>query len=117
MKKFLRPKIKCEICGLNQYNILHRHHIIPRQDSRCLDNDSNISILCPNCHHLVHRGEFTIIGVYSTSDGIQSLWFKKGEQPPLPKELWKVKDNPLVIIGGELSDSPEEGEDNGRSEK
>lgn len=115
-KKKFRPKIKCEICGLNQHKILHRHHIIPRQDSRCLDSDPNIAILCPNCHSLVHKGDFVIIGVYSTTDGVQSLWFKKGEQAPLPKEFWKVKDNPLVItLGGELDDSPKEGEENGSS--
>jgi len=92
-----RPKIKCEICNLKKPEILHRHHIIPRTDPRCSNSDINIAILCPNCHHRVHTGELTIIGVYDTTVGTQVLWFKKGEKPPLPKHLWKVSHNPLVV--------------------
>lgn len=92
-----RPKIKCEVCGVSDANILHRHHIIPRQDSRSTNDDSNLAILCPNCHSLVHSGKIIIIGVYQTTEGLSSVWFKKGEEAPFPEELWKVKDNPLVI--------------------
>lgn len=108
----LRPKTTCEVCGFANSAILHRHHIIPRQDPRSTNSDANLSVLCPNCHSLVHTGELVIIGVYSTTDGTKSLWFKKGEEPPLPKEFWKVQDNPLVItIGGTEDDLPDKGEE------
>lgn len=93
----MRKKIKCEICGLTDSKILHWHHIIPRTDERCTNSDVNIAVLCPNCHNKVHAGEFIIIGVYDTTDGTQTLWFKKGTEPPLPKELWKVAYNPHVV--------------------
>jgi hypothetical protein len=34
------------------------------------------------------------------------MWFKKGEEPPLPKEFWQVQENPLVITlgGGDADD-------------
>lgn len=97
MRKKLRQKKQCEICHIKKKSILHRHHIIPKQDSRSTDYDNNLAILCPNCHSLVHTGEFIIIGVYYTTNDIQLMWFKKGKDPPIPKEFWLVKDNPLVI--------------------
>jgi hypothetical protein len=27
------------------------------------------------------------------------MWFKEGEEPPLPKEFWLIKENPMVIRG------------------
>jgi len=95
MKK--RPKIKCEICGNDNKRILHRHHIIPRHDPRSTNSDNNLAILCPNCHSSVHTGELIIIGVYKTTSGTEVLWFKEGDEPPLPKKNWRVKENPLVI--------------------
>ena len=101
-------KIKCEICNLFNKKILHYHHIIPQADKRSSNSQNNISILCPNCHSSVHAGDITIIGVYSSSDGRCLMWFKKGEEPPVSKEFWLVKDNPLVLtLGGEMDDLPE----------
>lgn len=92
----LRPKIKCEICGLTQKTILHRHHIIPRADPRSTNSDNNLAILCPNCHSSVHAGDIIIIGLYETSAGQELLWFYKGEKPPIPQKFWKIKENELV---------------------
>jgi hypothetical protein len=104
----LRPKIQCEICNIKKKAILHRHHIVPRPDPRSTNSDNNLAILCPNCHSCVHTGEIVIVGIYDTTDGSQLLWFKNGEEPPLPKEFWKIKDNPLVItLNGEDDDYPE----------
>jgi hypothetical protein len=25
------------------------------------------------------------------------MWFKEGQEPPLEKQFWKIKDNPLVV--------------------
>lgn len=37
------------------------------------------------------------------------MWFKKGQDPPLPEEFWLVKDNPLVItLNGDEDDFPDE---------
>lgn len=105
----LRPKIRCETCGNTKRAILHRHHIIPRCDARCHNNDCNLAVLCPNCHALVHTGDFVIIGVYQTMGGQELIWFKRGENPPIPYEFWLVKDNPLVItIAGDEDDLPDE---------
>lgn len=106
--KKIRDKVICEICGLDKKNILHRHHIIPRMDPRSTDINANIGILCPNCHNLVHSGEIIIIGVYKTTGGVELMWFRKGDLPPLPQEFWQVKDNPLVItLSGEDDDLPD----------
>ena len=101
----IRPKKKCEICGFTNSSILHRHHVIPRKDPRSTNYNTNLAILCPNCHSLVHSGEYTISGIYQTSEGTEAIWFKKGSPPPFPKELWSVQDNPLVLtLKGEKDD-------------
>ncbi len=93
----LRPKIHCEMCGLEKKSILHRHHIIPRTDTRSTDSDDNLAIVCPTCHSLIHTGEFIVIGLYQSTGGIKLMWFRNGEAPPLPEKFWKVKNNPLII--------------------
>ena len=104
----LRPKISCEICGLANAAILHRHHIVPRQDPRSTNSDNNLAILCPNCHSCVHTGDLIIIGIYGTTDGQKTMWFKNGDDPPIPKEFWRVKDNPLVkTLAGNKDDFPD----------
>lgn len=104
----MRKKVKCEICGLRNKTILHRHHIIPRVDPRSTNSDNNLAILCPTDHALVHSGEIIIIGIYQTTDGMEPIWFKKGEEPPFPEEFWQVKNNSLVItLNGEEDDLPE----------
>lgn len=107
MSKKLRPKIHCEICGLAKRSILHRHHIIPRADSRSTNSDNNLAVVCPTCHSCIHTGEFIIIGVYQTTGGTQLVWFRKGEDPPLPEEHWRVRENPLIItLNGDEDDFP-----------
>jgi hypothetical protein len=46
---------------------------------------------------LIHAGEITIIGVYSSTGGRKLMWFRNGEPPPLDEMFWKVRDNPMVI--------------------
>lgn len=105
----LRPKRCCEICGMDDRKILHRHHIIPRQDPRSTNSDNNLAILCPNCHGKTHTGDLIILGVYPSTAGKTLVWHKRGEPAPFPKECWLVKDNPLVITlgGGNEDDLPE----------
>lgn len=91
-----RKKLKCDVCGEVDSKILNRHHIIPQCDERCTNKDFNISILCPNCHTKVHEGDIIIIGLYQSTDGWKLLWFKKGEEPPIEKDFWLIKQNPLI---------------------
>lgn len=95
-----QPKLvkkQCEVCGFDRSAALNFHHIIPRCDPRCSNDNHNLAIVCHTCHDLIHAGEITIIGVYSSSCGRKLMWFKAGEEPPLEKEFWLVKDNPLVL--------------------
>lgn len=59
-----RPKIECEVCGEKDIKVLDRHHIIPRTDPRCTNDDYNLAILCSSCHRKVHAGKIKIIGVF-----------------------------------------------------
>lgn len=90
-------KKQCEVCGWDKS--LHLHHIIPQCDKRCTDSLQNLAVLCANCHNLVHDGEITIIGVYSSTAGRKLMFFRKGEQPPLERQFWKIlpEDNPYVL--------------------
>lgn len=95
-----QPKLfkeACEICGYNNEAALNIHHIIPRCDSRCSNNNYNLSVVCHTCHDLIHAGQITIIGVYDSTNGRKLMFFKQGEEPPLEKQYWKVKDNPLIL--------------------
>ncbi len=46
---------KCEECGNENYNILQVHHIIERCNGGT-DDESNLQLLCPNCHYTKHLG-------------------------------------------------------------
>lgn len=92
-----RKKISCDVCGERNGKILNRHHIIPQCDERCTNKDYNISILCPNCHTNVHEGEIIIIGLYQSTSGWKLIWYKKGEEPPIEKDFWLIKQNPLIL--------------------
>jgi hypothetical protein len=73
-----RPKICCEICKTKGC-VLDRHHIIPRTDPNTSHMDSNLAILCANCHRRVHAGEYIIEGVFATSGGKHLFWHKAGD--------------------------------------
>jgi len=106
-------KVACEMCGLTDTRILHRHHIIPRCDSRCTNGSVNLAVLCPNDHGLVHAGEIVILGVYPSTGGRCLVWYHKDEEPPFAREFWMVKENPLVItLTGDKDDLPD-GESDG----
>ena len=103
-------KTACEICSMPDLRIMHRHHIIPRPDPRCHNGSNNLACLCPNCHSLVHAGEIVILGVYYSTNGRCLVWHNRNEQPPLAKEFWLVKDNPLVLtLAGDEDDLPDGG--------
>lgn len=95
-----QPKLSkeaCEICGYNNPAALNIHHIIPRCDPRCSNDNHNLSVVCHTCHDLIHAGQVTIIGVYDSTNGRQLMFYREGQEPPLERCFWKVKDNPLVL--------------------
>ena len=52
-KRLLKKYTNCQLCGLNEPEILVIHH----KDGNRLNNaDENLIVLCPNCHARVHRG-------------------------------------------------------------
>lgn len=91
-------KSACEICGYSKSDrAINYHHIIPQADPRCTNNNNNLAVVCHCCHDLIHAGEITIIGVYKSTGGRKLMFFHKGENPPLEKDFWLIKENPLVI--------------------
>jgi heterodisulfide reductase subunit B len=66
----------CRICKNNDF--LHTHHI---QGRNILNSEhfSNLVDICPSCHNKVHMGEIIVERWVMTSDGIDLMWHKKGE--------------------------------------
>lgn len=94
----VRPKVKCECCGESDKNILEKHHIIPRTDPNCTNDNFNIAILCSNCHSKVHLGSLKIIGVFPSTDpsgftlvyelnGVKNIDLDKPYHTPKPKSM------------------------------
>ena len=52
-----RLNVGCSICGWNEASC-DVHHIIPRKQGGTNDN-SNLTILCPNCHRKAHENLIT----------------------------------------------------------
>lgn len=67
MRKKKLEKIECEICGNNNKEVLHGHHIIERTEKNTTNHDYNIAIICGNCHSLVHSDIIKIIGIYPST--------------------------------------------------
>lgn len=59
--------IICEICGENNKDVLHKHHIIERTDPNTSNDDMNLAIVCANCHNKIHHGGIRIIGIYPST--------------------------------------------------
>jgi len=45
---------ECELCSFDDPDCLHRHHVIPRSQGGSND-DSNIVVVCANCHAKIHK--------------------------------------------------------------
>lgn len=50
----IRADSKCEVCGFSFESILHVHHIKPVRFGGSA-KQSNLVLLCPNCHGLAHH--------------------------------------------------------------
>jgi hypothetical protein len=94
-----RPKIECEVCGEKDTDILERHHIIPRTDLECTNDDFNLAVLCRNCHGKLHAGNLKIIGVFPGTkppsgrilvyelDGVKNIDIDESYFTPKPKSV------------------------------
>jgi len=92
-----RPKVRCEVCGELDIDVLERHHIIPKTDPNCTNDDANIAILCASCHAKTHSGRLRIIGVYPGTrpptghilvyelDGVKNVDIDEAYFQPKPK--------------------------------
>lgn len=83
-------KNKCEIEDCDETLNLELHHIIPRTDPRCTNNNSNLCVLCQNHHALTHSGQLILIGFYPSTKQpnnrtlIYSLYGKKNLDIEIP---------------------------------
>lgn len=66
--------IGCCICGWNQ-GTCHIHHINGRKISNP-HNHENLSLVCPNCHCLVHEGKISKDDLKNLKEHIGDLWKK-----------------------------------------
>ena len=99
MTKGKRPKIVCEVCGETDTKILERHHIIPRTELNCTNDDYNLGILCSSCHSKTHTGSLKIIGVFPGTrppsgrvliyelDGVKNIDIDEPYYTPKPQEM------------------------------
>jgi len=57
MRRLVRERGRCEICRLDNTAILIVHH---KDGDRENNDESNLTVLCPNCHARVHRGKIDL---------------------------------------------------------
>lgn len=95
-------KINCEVCGENDKEVLHFHHIIFRSEVNSNNKPENLAVLCSNCHNLLHFGRIKIIGVWPSTkiqgrllvyikDGICNAPGMENETPPSLNENESMK--------------------------
>jgi hypothetical protein len=105
-------KINCEICGENNKEVLHFHHIIYRSDVNSNNRPENLAILCSNCHNLLHFNRIKIVGVWPSTksqgrllvyikDGICNVEGMDNEVPP----NYSVN-NSMKIYNKEINEKP-----------
>lgn len=97
-----QPKVKrhlirsgideCSVCGFDCKAILHLHHIVPVEHGG--DNsEGNLSILCPNCHAMIHS---FLSDVAEKEYGLDYLidWMNLNISPEgisVVRELWRQR--------------------------
>ena len=93
----------CEICKTTDKETIQWHHIIERTELNTTNDPYNISIICSNCHNLVHAGRIKIIGVYpSTNSYGRKLIFEKdgvSNFPGITEPYYKPKPPQSKIYG------------------
>ena len=95
---YRRPKTKCEICGEMNKKVLDRHHMVPRSDPNSTNNESNLAIVCANCHRKIHSLEIVIEGLYKTTAVLKLFWHKSGEPHVIRPGIILHKDGTATVI-------------------
>lgn len=67
-----RIGVQCSNCGWDK-TTCDIHHIKGRKIPDC-DNHSNLCLLCPNCHRLVHEGKLQICELKTLDEIIPENW-------------------------------------------
>ena len=70
-------KAACELCGDEDF--LEDHHIRGREIPEA-NHPSNIASICSRCHSKIHYGAIVVEGKIMTTDGVELIWHKKGEE-------------------------------------
>ena len=71
-KTLLNEKGSCEICSNDFLPILQIHHIKPLSKGG-LNIESNVMLLCPNCHKTVHTVGCDKIGYRYTNEQVDEM--------------------------------------------
>lgn len=66
----------CALCSFDFWPVLHSHHILPRSAGGS-DDKSNLVILCPTCHALVHHFISHHESYGSENEGNHSIMWSK----------------------------------------
>jgi hypothetical protein len=54
--------------------------MIPKTDPESTELDSNLAVVCANCHRQIHALEIIIEGYFPTSGGKRLFWHKAGSE-------------------------------------
>ena len=65
-------KLNCEICK-KSFDFKDKHHITSKRYGGT-NSSSNLAIICPNCHRLVHKGLVIIEGRFDSDKGNILVW-------------------------------------------
>tara|TARA_Y100000310_G_C20465772_1_gene707580 strand:+ start:522 stop:866 length:345 start_codon:yes stop_codon:yes gene_type:complete len=60
-------KVECEICGIKEIEVLHKHHITERTEIDTSNHLMNLAVICSNCHNKVHAGRIEIVGLFPST--------------------------------------------------
>ena len=100
----------CEIegCNVTDSDLIQWHHIVERTEIGTSNDPYNISIICANCHLLVHTGKLRIIGVFPASNkyGRKLIYELDGipNVPGIDESYFKFEPKQTRIINGERED-------------
>ena len=66
LREYTDKALECEFCGYKEHDIcLTLHHLFPKyyfKPQPYFDREDRYIILCPTCHHLLHKGIYVGLG-------------------------------------------------------
>lgn len=92
----------CEICNESKIKTLQKHHIIERTEINSNNSFWNLTVICANCHLLVHNQIIEIIGLFPyTNEFGRILVYKKNGIPNIEgidKPYYKCINKSIKVI-------------------